>query len=63
MIDKQEIKLIVLFVVFWVATMYFLTNVDTHVVVRYDCRIAEISPDVPAAVKEKCRKKLFKNDR
>ena len=62
MIDKQEIKLIVLFVVFWVAIMYFLINVDTHVVVRYDCRIAEISPDVPAVVKEKCRKKLFKDD-
>jgi len=60
---NKELKLIVLFVVFWVATMYFLTNVDTHVVVRYDCRIAEISPDVPIAVKEKCRKKLFKDDR
>ena len=60
---NNEIKLIVLLVVFWVATMYFLTNVDTHVAVRYDCRIAEISPDIPAEVKEKCRKKLFKNDR
>ena len=24
--------------------------------VKYDCRIAEISPDVPAKVKEECRK-------
>jgi hypothetical protein len=24
--------------------------------VRYDCGIAEISPDVPVAVKEQCRK-------
>ena len=27
-----------------------------HVVVRYDCSIAEISPDYPVAVKEGCRK-------
>jgi hypothetical protein len=25
-------------------------------VVRYDCSIAEISPDIPLEVKEKCRK-------
>ena len=24
--------------------------------VGYDCRIAEISPDIPVAVKEECRK-------
>jgi hypothetical protein len=24
--------------------------------VAYDCHIAEISPDIPVAVKEKCRK-------
>ena len=27
-----------------------------HVTVKYDCRIAEISPDYPVAVKEQCRK-------
>lgn len=27
-----------------------------HVTVVYDCRVAEISPDYPVAVKEKCRK-------
>jgi len=27
-----------------------------HVVVRYDCSLAEISPDYPVAVKEGCRK-------
>ena len=27
-----------------------------HMVVRYDCSIAEISPDYPIAVKEGCRK-------
>lgn len=29
---------------------------DQAVVVTYDCRIAEISPDIPPAVKEKCRR-------
>jgi hypothetical protein len=27
-----------------------------HLVVKYDCSIAEISPDYPIAVKEGCRK-------
>ena len=27
-----------------------------QVVVKYDCRVAEISPDYPVAVKEQCRK-------
>lgn len=27
-------------------------------VVIYDCRLAEISPDFPIEVREKCRKKL-----
>ena len=28
--------------------------------VVYDCRVAEISPDVPAKVKEACRKRMEK---
>ena len=28
--------------------------------VRYDCSIAEISPDYPVAVKEECRKRMTK---
>lgn len=28
----------------------------TTVTVKYDCRVAEISPDYPVAVKEQCRK-------
>jgi hypothetical protein len=30
--------------------------IDKPTVVMYDCRIAEISPDVPVKVKEECRK-------
>lgn len=31
-----------------------------NVTVKYDCRIAEISPDYPVAVKEECRKRNVK---
>jgi len=31
-----------------------------HVTMQYDCRIAEISPDVPMVVKEKCRRLMEK---
>jgi hypothetical protein len=36
----------------------------THprIVVRYDCSIAEISPDYPVAVKEGCRKLRAENN-
>jgi hypothetical protein len=32
-----------------------------HVVVKYDCSIAEISPDYPVAVKEGCRRLRAEN--
>lgn len=28
--------------------------------VMYDCRLAEISPDVPPAIKQECRKRMEK---
>ena len=31
-----------------------------HITVAYDCRLAEISPDYPVAVKEACRKRMSK---
>jgi hypothetical protein len=48
------------------ATTIYLTTVlwrvsnepATHVEVMYDCRLAEISVDYPAEVKQKCRKLL-----
>jgi hypothetical protein len=33
---------------------------NQHMTVRYDCSIAEISPDYPVAVKEACRKRISK---
>jgi hypothetical protein len=33
-----------------------------HITVRYDCSIAEISPDYPIQVKEACRKLRAQNN-
>ena len=45
--------LLMLALAFWPADM-------RHVTVKYDCNIAEISPDYPVVVKEACRKKIAK---
>ena len=55
---------------FWVTTTFaivlavlalaFWPTDVRHVTVKYDCRIAEISPDYPVAVKEACRKRSSK---
>jgi len=44
----------ILFAIWWNYT-------NPHLVVRYDCSIAEISPDYPVAVKEGCRKLRARN--
>jgi hypothetical protein len=36
---------------------------NPHFVVRYDCSIAEISPDYPVAVKEGCRKLIARGQK
>jgi hypothetical protein len=49
------ILLPILFVVaIWVIV---LTAMPRHGVIRYDCSIAEISPDFPPDVRNECRKK------
>lgn len=56
---SDEVKFITLFfvVVASIAAMFFQPRYPT---VKYDCRIAEISPDVPLKVKEECRKLMSK---
>ena len=55
--------------VFWITTTFTIVFVvllrllwptDSHIVVKYDCSIAEISPDYPVAVREACRKRSLK---
>ena len=56
---SDEVKFITLFfvVVASIAAMFFQPRYPT---IKYDCRIAEISPDVPLKVKEECRKLMSK---
>jgi len=53
--------------IFWTTTTFSIVIVSLilafwpadvrHMTVRYDCSIAEISPDYPVAVKQACRKR------
>jgi hypothetical protein len=47
---------------FFVSVNYLDQQAAIHnkqfVGMMYDCRIAEISPDVPLAVKQECRKRM-----
>jgi hypothetical protein len=56
---SDEVKFATLFflVVASLAAMFFQPRYPT---IKYDCRIAEISPDVPPKVKEECRKLMSK---
>lgn len=52
---SDEVKFTTLFfvVVASIGVMFFQPG---HPTIKYDCRIAEISPDVPVKVKEECRR-------
>jgi hypothetical protein len=47
---------IILAVSLTVFAIYLLTERESHGVIVYDCRLAEISPDIPIDVKDQCRK-------
>jgi len=50
----KHIGQLILAISLLVFAVYLLT--DSHGVVVYDCRLAEISPDIPIDVKEECRR-------
>ena len=56
---SEDIKLLILLVAV-IASMALMflqpTTLPERTRVFYDCRIAEISPDVPPLVKQECRK-------
>jgi hypothetical protein len=56
---SDEVKFIGLFfiVVASIAVMFFQPR---YPMIKYDCRLAEISPDIPLKVKEECRKLMSK---
>lgn len=46
---------------FWIYLTYTLWPM--HGIIRYDCTIAEISPDFPPEVKNDCRKLIYNNSK
>ena len=65
-LNKAEMEFIlalvlVLAFLVWMVKGFFETvnqSPSTKIVMAYDCRLAEISPDYPIIVKDKCRKLL-----
>jgi hypothetical protein len=51
---KRDILGVVVFLT--IAFVLLMSEHTPHSVVKYDCGLAEISPDYPVAVKEACRK-------
>ena len=56
--DDLKFAVLLVAVIASMAMMFFQPRYPT---VKYDCRIAEISPDVPPAVKEQCRQLMQKD--
>lgn len=56
---NDEVKFIILMILVIASIACMFIQPDRSAVF-YDCRIAEISPDVPPKVKEECRKKMSK---
>jgi hypothetical protein len=42
-------------IIIGILTLTFWPADKNYILVKYDCHIAEISPDYPVAVKEQCR--------
>jgi len=55
--DEVKFTGLFLIVVASIAVMFFQPRYPT---IKYDCRLAEISPDIPPKVKEECRKLMSK---
>jgi len=56
----KEIFVVLLFTAFCITCILLVGWPAQHVTVKYDCSIAEISPDYPVEVKEACRKRNIK---
>jgi hypothetical protein len=56
-LTSKEILWIAAVVISWFVAVIVVSKINKHGVVKYDCRIAEISPDFPPDVRNECRKK------
>ena len=48
-------KLGILLIIVWLGICWAVYGTAERITMKYDCAIAEISPDVPQAVKQQCR--------
>lgn len=53
----KPLELVAMMIALLALISYIVYNYSNTLVVKYDCRIAEISPDVPLEVKKECRLK------
>ena len=58
---KHDFIIMILFGAFLFIGGIYYNLQNPKVSVKYDCSIAEISPDYPVAVKEQCRKLRIDN--
>jgi hypothetical protein len=55
-VNDSVVRLMVLVILFLTAIVtLFFTDLNKDKTVVYDCRLAEISPDFPAVVRDQCR--------
>lgn len=59
--NKYELVYIIILIFLLLFCVYAMLQIPrTNITVEYDCRLAEISPDYPQKVKQKCRELLLK---
>jgi hypothetical protein len=58
--DETIFVLLAIIVIASLASVFFQPR---HAIVKYDCRLAEISPDYPQEVKQKCRDLTMQGNR
>jgi len=54
---------VILFSVIFLSVLLYVELTTKENIVVYNCSIAEISPDIPVAVKQKCREKMKHDNR
>lgn len=57
---KRDVVLLVIFLIFAFGLAAYYDQPKDHMV-KYDCSMSEISPDVPIKVKELCRQARLNN--
>ena len=56
--DEVKFTVLAIAVIASLAAMFFQPR---YLTIKYDCRVAEISPDYPQEVRQKCREEIRKS--